>query len=207
MNKKTLPGKRFKSFVSSSQSSVEKLSVYSKISSVSIAVCEVTKVRSKNMTADVLSNNGIPIKNIPIITKGGLIDDEVWGELELPCVGSFVIVAFIGGDEGSPFILGTLLPYLNSLFQSNQTVVNSTSKTYTTKLLEEIDTKVYRKIFQSGTTIEVDEDGTLVIETPGGAVIKLDESAGEIVLEDSNGNDISMETGKVVINGNLEVLQ
>ena len=57
--------------------------------------------------------------------------------------------------------------------------------------------------------MEVQEDGTLIIETPSGTVLKLDETSGSEHFEitDANGNVITSEPTKVVINNNFEVLQ
>ena len=107
--------------------------------------------------------------------------------------------------------------------EASQTAVDSGSKSHTLKLLETGKENAYRKIFKSGATFEAAEDGSIIIETPSGALIYLDETnsklvvedqhsnkftldAAGVIIEDTNGNDITMETGKVTINGNLEVL-
>jgi hypothetical protein len=207
MKRKTLSRKRFKGFSSSSQGSIEKIDVFKKFSDASLTICEVTKVRMKNMSVDIKTNNGVPIKNVPIVTKGGLENDEVWGELEVPSVGSYVIIAFINDNEEAPIMIGTILPYLHTLYQTEQVPVNTASKAFTKKLLEDIDPAIYRKIFKSGTTIEVQEDGTIILEVPDGSYVKLDSTAGTFYIEDSSGNVIQSDATKVTINGNLEVLQ
>jgi hypothetical protein len=170
-------------------------------------VAKVIKVNSDRNTVDLKTSAGIVVRNVPVKTRAGLIEDEVYGELDLPEVGNSVIVSFLQNRESHPFVDGTVIPYLNSKYQSNQVPVNSSNKAYTLKLLETGMERVYRKIFKGGTTIEVQDDGTIIIETPSGAYIMMDEAAEEIIIEDSNGNDISMITGKVTINGNLEILQ
>jgi hypothetical protein len=121
--------------------------------------------------------------------------------------------------------------------------VNSESKQFTKKLLEADKPLEDRYIFKSGTTVQIEEDGGVIIEVPSGTYIHIDEANGKILIEDqhgnkttldtdgviiedgestpnkitmsssgividdANGNDIAMESGKVTINGNLEVLQ
>ena len=169
---------------------------------------EVEAVYSDRNTADIrVLTSGAKLKNVPVKTRGGLIDGEVYGELDLPDVGNIVNIQFLANRESMPFISGAILPYLYSKFQADQTPVDSSSKAFTLKLLEAGKEKHFRKIFKSGTTVEVEEDGTLIIETPSGTYIKIDEaSSGDVTIE-ANSNTFSMESGKVVINSNLEVLQ
>ena len=49
----------------------------------------------------------------------------------------------------------------------------------------------YRKVFKSGTTLEISEDGTVIFETPSGVWIKISDVDGEIHL---NGNSKSLVT-------------
>lgn len=207
------------------QAGIERLRKYrGGVDVVASNVAKVLSVYSDRATCNIQSWSGAKKYNVPVRTKGGLIDDEVYGELDLPAVGDYVIVSFIRGKESQPIIEGTILPYLNNLFGSGQTAVNSSSKQFTLKLLEEGKEDHYKKIFKSGTTIEVKEDGTIVLEVPSGTYITIDEDSNNIIvedqygnkftlnssgvlIEDANGNDITMQSGKVTVNGNLEVLQ
>ncbi len=209
MNQRALPGKRFKgAFATTRQGSIERIeNILPQIDAAKTTLGKVVFVHMDRMTVDVETNNGAKVRNVQILTKGGLVDDEVWGELETPTVNTHVVIGFINGEAGFPFIMGYLFPYGFSKYQSNQTPVNSGSKAFTKKLLEDVDPKYYRKIFKSGTTLEVQADGTIIVETPDGSYIKFDQPTGDITVEDANGNDITMTTGKVTVNGNLEVLQ
>ncbi len=224
MNRKTFPGRRFKMFTNATQASVEKIGVYANMDQTFMTICEVTSVHPDRMTVDIFTSNAVDIKNVPLMARAGLESEEVWGEMEVPSVGTFLLVAFVGGSEGTPVALGAIFPYTNPKYQSNQTPANSGSKAFTLKLLEDVDRKVYRRIFKSGTSFEVKEDGTLTIETPSGRYIQIDETGGTLKLSDpdgnvielasagttitdANGNTITMDATKVSINGNLEVLQ
>jgi len=205
--KKIVGGTSFRGFPKTSQRIVEQMELLPGVDSAQVSIARVTAVYPDRMACDVESSNGLEHINVPILTRCGLEADEVWGELELPSIDSRAIVLFIEGKESFPVIIGTLYPYAYSKYQKGQTTVNSVNKAFTKKILEDVDPKVYRKVFKGGTTIEVQEDGTLIIEAPSGAYIQLDEANNKLKIEDANGNTFSMETGKVVINGNLEVLQ
>lgn len=165
-------------------------------------------VHSDRNTCDIETLDGFAIKNVPLCSKVGLVNGKIYGVLDLPEVDDYVLIIFGGPYRRNMIIMDTITPYLKDEFQVGQSPVNSTNKAYTAKLFEANKEKTYRKIFKSGTTLEVQDDGTLILETPSGTFIKIDESAGgTVAIEDANGNTFSMETGKTVINGNLEVLQ
>jgi hypothetical protein len=193
----------------------------------------VEAVHTETMTCDVVAGPrelqnkkiGFRLKNLPVITAVGIDEDEqIYGTNDLYEVGTLVIVLPIGSAHTTYVILGALAPYLYSAFKSGQTPVNSSNKQFAQKLLEPLE-KLYRKIFRSGTSVEVLEDGTIQIETPSGTYIQIDEANGVVTiedqhtnivtldsngmkLEDTNGNVIEMGTTSVIINGgNLEVLQ
>jgi hypothetical protein len=153
---------------------------------------EVRAVYSEKMTCDIKTWNGSVVFNVPIRTKGGLnSNNEVYGELELPSPGDFVLVEFMGGKESSPMITGTILPYFNKYFQDSQVPANSSGKQFTKKLLEKGKPKLARKIYPSGTTIEVQENGSLIIETPSGSFMHMKESDGKIIIT-SHGDMIEL---------------
>jgi hypothetical protein len=174
--------------------------------------CDVTTGKNTIKGGQITQRNGILHKHVPIVAKCGLDDassQNVWGEFELPAIGSAVILLFILGKESFPIIIGTIFPYAHNLFQDGQVPVNSSSKQFTKKLLEQnLDTKTYRRVFKSGTSVEVKgNDGTIVVETPSGQYFELDESTGHFNLYDSHGNSLVSTDTSIKINGNLEILQ
>ena len=165
----------------------------------------VSAVYTEKNTCDLDAWDGSQLSDIPVATKAGLINDEVYGVLDLPAKEDVVRVDFV---KGIYVISDTIIPYLTNEFHSAQTPVNSSGKAYTLKLLEEGKDNTYRKIFKSGTTIEVQDNGTIIIETPSGTYLKVNEASSGDVTVEANGNTFSMQSGKVAINGsNLEVLQ
>ena len=156
-------------------------------------LAKIRTVHSDRNAVDVETVAGVIIKDVPVKTKAGLIDDEVYGELDLPTVGNRVIIQFLQNRESLPYVDGTIIPYLNNKYQTNQTPVNSGSKSYTTKLLEADKENYYRKIFKSGTTIEVDDDGTIVIETPKGGVIIINEDTEDIEITPSGSGEVHLK--------------
>lgn len=185
---------------------------------------EVTAVYSDRNTVDVIAPSKATYRNIPIIMQnGGLIDNEVHGTLDLPSIGDTVLLLFIFGNL--PVVLGKAYPYAKNAFQSGQTPVNSSNKAYTKKLLEAQKENTYRKIFKSGTTIEVQDDGSVVLETPSGKLFTINEDTGVVTISgdttsieiDDDNSKITLtaggcttvmddSAGKTTINGNLEVL-
>jgi len=185
-------------------------------------LAKVTQVYSDRMTCDVETLDGATVANVSILTKGGLVDGEVYGEMCLPALDDYVVVGFASYGQRHKAILGTILPYMLNEFIKD--AVNSGSKQFTKKLFEADKPLEYRRIFKSGTTVQIEEDGGIIVETPSGTYIKISETDSELLVEDqhgniitldstgvnltdTDGNEISMETGKIVINSNLEVLQ
>ena len=177
---------RRKAIAETSQASVQRLKKYREtLSDVKSCIAKVIDIHSDSNTCDVEPLRGGRKYSVPILTKGGLINDEVYGELELPQPGDFVVVLFVASNEAQPFVLGTVLPYMHSKFQSSQQPVNSASKQFTKKLLQKGKEKTFRKIFKSGTTIEVQEDGSVIIETPSGQYVQIDEVNSKVIINNN----------------------
>lgn len=165
-------------------------------------IARVTATYSHRMTCDIETSDGQQIPNVPVLTKGGLVAGEPYGEVCLPAVDDFVIVMHGSYGTRHKIIVGTIFPYLANPMLKD--AVNSGSKQFTKKLFEENKPLTYRRIFPSGTTIEIDDDGNTTVELPNGTYVKIDSG---ITIEDANGNEIVMGSSSVTINGNLEVLQ
>ena len=167
-------------------------------------IAQVTKVYSQRMTCDLKTYDGQLLYNIPIMTNAGTIEGAPYGTVSLPANKDYVVVMYASYGTRHKVIIGTVIPYLANEF--SKAPVNSANKQFATEMLEKDKPLEYKRIFKSGTSLLVEEDGTISIETPSGMYIRLNEAAGELKFE-ANGNDITMESGKVTINGNLEVLQ
>lgn len=144
-------------------------------------MAQVVSRYSDRMTCDVKTIDGFTIKNVPMLSDAGLADGKPYGTLSMPNVDDWVIVSSGGYGARQYIIIGSVVPYLTNEFTDN--AVNSDDKQFSLKLLEEDKSDTYRKIFKSGTTIEVDENGSVVLETPSGMYAQLDEENGEIILK------------------------
>lgn len=165
-------------------------------------IAKVINTYSERMTCDLETPDGQKLYNIPVLTQGGLVDGEPYGVVSLPMIDDYVVVMHASFSERHKIIVGTFFPYLANAITKD--VVNSGGKAYTKKLFEKDKPKTYRRVFPSGTTVEVDDDGDVTVETPDGTFIKVGDG---VEIEDSNGNTIVMGSSSVTINGNLEVLQ
>jgi hypothetical protein len=179
-----------KGIARTSQSLSERIALLPGADAARVGIAKILDVYTETMTCDIETPNGSISSNVPVLTRCGLENDEVWGEVELPSIGSHVIIIFIEGRESFPVILGTLFPYGNNKYQSGQTPVASADKAFSLKLLEKLDQKLYRRIFKSGASVEVKEDGTILIETPSGTSVQIDETAKKITVEQKDGSDV-----------------
>ena len=108
------------------------------------------------------------------------------GSFLLPDVGDEVLVVFINGDPRTPVIVG-------GLWNSN----NSPPETIS-------GGKNRRKIIRSKNGVKLtldDQDGQeqFIVETPGALKITLKDGPGSIVIEDSNGNSVKLETAGITV--------
>lgn len=168
-------------------------------------IATVLKAYSEKNTCDIRSWNGAQVNDVPVMTSSGVVNGEVYGTLDLPNEGDIVVVDLIGDLESQPVIVGTVIPFLHNTWQ-NGTPVNSSRKSFTKKLLERNKNNNFRRIFKSGVSVEVEEDGTVVVEKPDGTYFLLD-SDGTFTITDANDNTIYSQNRSVFINDNLEVEQ
>lgn len=171
-----------------------------------------------------------PSRNIPLLLNFSMnkTTGKIRGEVEYPQVGDEVLVVPLDpANQRRVALFGSVVPYLMDKIQSSQVVENASNKAFTLKLFEPGLEKVYRRVFPSGTSLEVKADGTLIYETPAGSLIQIDEAAGvtkitqkagstvsSIILQasglsvtDAKGNTIMANNTKLTINGNLEISQ
>lgn len=152
-------------------------------------MAKVLVAYSGNNTCDLQTPDGVTIRSIPVMTVAGIVDGKVWGTVDLPSENDWVIVDFMGDSEGHMVVVGTIVPFMAREFRGD--AVNSSGKTHTKKLLEVGKKKTYRAILKSGTTLEVSEDGTVILETPSGSLVRLKESDGKIEIT-ASGDEIDL---------------
>jgi uncharacterized protein involved in type VI secretion and phage assembly len=109
------------------------------------------------------------------------------GTLFLPEVGDEVLVAFERGDMRTPVVIGALW---------NGTARPPTGASDPADAVNVIRTR-------SGVTLRICDDdkgaNSLVVETPGGQRITLQDSPGSVRVEDANGNTVTLTTAGVTI--------
>jgi uncharacterized protein involved in type VI secretion and phage assembly len=115
------------------------------------------------------------------------------GSWFIPDVNDEVLVAFEAGDPRRPYVLGALWSRRNPPLESMDGAGSN-----------------YKKVLRSRNGVKVtldDQDGQekLLLETPGGQKISLKDGAGSIIIEDSNGNSLTMASSGVTINASAKV--
>jgi uncharacterized protein involved in type VI secretion and phage assembly len=108
------------------------------------------------------------------------------GAFLLPDVGDEVFVVFVNGDPRMPVIVGGLW---NGSASPPEAISGGVNR---------------RKVIRSknGVTLTLDDqDGQeqFIVETPGAQKVTLKDGPGAIVIEDSNGNSIKLETSGITV--------
>ncbi len=114
------------------------------------------------------------------------------GTFFIPDVGDEVMVVFVNGDPRHPIVVG-------GLWNGSDTAPESISGGRNIK-------KVIRSKNGVKVTLE-DQDGQekFIAETPGGQKVTLKDGPGAVVIEDSNGNSIKLETAGITITASAKV--
>jgi uncharacterized protein involved in type VI secretion and phage assembly len=115
------------------------------------------------------------------------------GSWFIPDVGDEVLVAFEHGDPARPYLLGGLWNGSDSPPQSMDGGGQN-------------DKKVIKS--RNGVTVTFDDQKgqeTLILETPGGQKVTLKDGPGNLVVEDSNGNSVKLETAGITVTAAAKV--
>lgn len=115
------------------------------------------------------------------------------GSWFIPDVNDEVLVIFLGGDPRYPCVLGGLWNGQDSPPQS----MDGAGKNYVKKIRS-----------RNGVQITLDDtDGQekMVLETPGGQSVTLQDGPGSISIVDSNGNSVKLETAGVTVTASAKV--
>ena len=115
------------------------------------------------------------------------------GSWFIPDVGDEVLVMFEGGDARRPFVIGSLWNGSDAPPESMDGAGNN-----------------YKKIIRSRNGVKLtmdDQDGqeSFIVETPGGQKITLKDGPGEVLVEDSNGNSVKLESAGITITASAKV--
>jgi uncharacterized protein involved in type VI secretion and phage assembly len=115
------------------------------------------------------------------------------GSWFIPDVNDEVLVVFEGGDPRRPYVVGGLWNGTDSPPETMDGGGNN-----------------YRKVIRSRNGVKVtldDADGQekLILETPGGQKVTLKDGPGSVVVEDSNGNSVKLESSGVTVTASAKV--
>jgi len=115
------------------------------------------------------------------------------GSWFIPDVDDEVLVAFEGGDLRHPFVIGGLWngqdappTAMDGSGQNNKKVLRS----------------------RNGVQVTLDDSNgqeQMILETPGGQKVTLKDGPGAVLIEDSNGNSVKLETAGITINASAKV--
>jgi len=115
------------------------------------------------------------------------------GSWFIPDVDDEVLVAFEAGDPRRPYIVGSLWNGSDSPPDTMDGAGNN-----------------YRKVLCSRNGVKVtldDQDGQeqFRVETPGGQQLTLKDGPGQVLIEDSNGNSVKLETSGITVTASAKV--
>jgi uncharacterized protein involved in type VI secretion and phage assembly len=115
------------------------------------------------------------------------------GSWFVPDVNDEVLLVFEGGNPRRPYVIGGLWNGQDAPPQSMDGAGNN-----------------YLKVLRSRNGVKItldDTDGkeTLIVETPGGQKMTLQDGPGTVEVVDSNGNSVRMETSGITVNASAKV--
>ncbi|CAG0986736.1 Actin cross-linking toxin VgrG1 [Myxococcaceae bacterium] len=115
------------------------------------------------------------------------------GSWFVPDVDDEVLVAFEQGDARRPYVLGGLWNGRDKAPESMDGAGNN-----------------FKKVLRSRNGVKItldDQDGQekLILETPGGQTITLKDGPGAVLVEDSNGNSVKLETAGITVTAAAKV--
>jgi uncharacterized protein involved in type VI secretion and phage assembly len=139
---------------------------------------------------------------LPSFAYGGA---QGFGLILVPPVGAQVFAEFVEGDVSSPIWSGTFFRSGSELpeeFAANDEPSAKVLKTESGHVLlfEDKDGEAAITLRSSAEAVlEMDENGSFALTDSGGATVTLDASAGEIRVEDSNGNSMVMSSSGITL--------
>jgi uncharacterized protein involved in type VI secretion and phage assembly len=111
----------------------------------------------------------------------------------IPDTNDEVLIVFEGGDPRRPYVIGGLWNGSDSPPETMDGAGNN-----------------YKKVIRSRNGVKVtldDQDGQekLILETPGGQKITMKDGPGAVLIEDSNGNSVKLETSGITVTASAKV--
>ena len=144
---------------------------------------------------------------LPCLPFGGLADQ---GMFMVPETGAQVWVEFEEGDISRPIWTGTFWQQESDVpseaaKDEPTTRLFKTPSGHTMQFDDEVGNEVFRLHHPAGAELSIDENGTIKLVDAGAGTLTLDAEGSKIVLEDSNGNTLTMSSAGTVVedsNGN-----
>lgn len=142
---------------------------------------------------------------LPCLPYGGATG---YGLFMVPKVDAQVWVEFEEGDIHRPLWTGTFWQHEDDVppdaaLPEPTTLLLQTPAGHILQFDDKQDEERVRLHHPAGAEVEIDKDGSICLTDAQGATVKLDANAGEIKIEDANGNSVSMtSSGTVVQDGN-----
>ena len=115
------------------------------------------------------------------------------GSWFIPDVDDEVLVAFEGGDPRRPYVIGALWNGRDDPPESMDGAGQNFVKSFTTR---------------NGVKVTLDDtDGreSLVLETPGGQTVILQDGPASIEVRDANGNSVTMDASSITVNAAVKL--
>ena len=115
------------------------------------------------------------------------------GSWFVPDLNDEVLVTFEGGDPRRPYVIG-------GLWNGNDAPPDSMDGSGNN----------YRKVLRSRNGVKITLDDTngqekMILETPGGQKVTLEDGPGAVLIEDSNGNSVKLETSGITVTASAKV--
>mgnify|MGYP000450728901 CR=1 FL=1 len=127
------------------------------------------------------------------------------GVIAVPPVGAQVIAEFMEGDISSPLWTGTFWRVADEVpeeFSANDEPTAKVMRTESGHVLVLEDRSGEESVTlrsSAEAVLEMDSDGSFALTDSGGATVTLDANAGEIRIEDANGNSMVMSSSGITV--------
>jgi hypothetical protein len=118
----------------------------------------------------------------------------------VPPVGSQVLAEFIEGDLSSPLWTGTFWRLADEVPEEHTGQATKLIKTESGHFLVFDDTDGSEKVTlhsAADATMEMNSDGSVQLTGSDGATVQIDAASGQIVVEDANGNSITLSSSGI----------
>jgi uncharacterized protein involved in type VI secretion and phage assembly len=146
---------------------------------------------------------------LPCLPFGGLADQ---GFFTVPEIGAQLWVEFEGGDRSRPLWTGTFWQAQGDAPKDSAgadpeptTRLFKTPKGHLLSFEDADDAEQIHLEHSAGATVDIDPKGTIALTDAGGASVTLDAENNKLVIEDANGNTLTLDSAGTKIedaNGN-----